>query len=147
MHSKTILFLPETETLHPAHSPASNVLPSMGWDKSVGIGARFADWTINDCGFDLRQGQGRAIAQAVSRWLPTAAVRGSGPGLSCEILWWTKWRWGRFSRSTSVPLPIFIPPIAPKIIIYHRGLYNRQYQGLRYLGTQSHPTNNKKIIR
>jgi hypothetical protein len=47
------------------------------------------------------------------------------------------------------PLPIFIPPIAPKIIfIYHRGLYYRpkwpQYQGLRYLGTQSHPTNNKK---
>jgi hypothetical protein len=32
------------------------------------------------------------------------------------------------------PLPIFIPPIAPKIIlIYHRGLYNwpkwPQYQG------------------
>jgi hypothetical protein len=30
-------------------------------------------------------------------------------------------------------------------------LYNRpkwpQYQGLRYLGTKSHPTNNKKIIK
>jgi hypothetical protein len=28
--------------------------------------------------------QGRAIAQAVSRWLPTAAVRGSSPGL---VMW------------------------------------------------------------
>jgi hypothetical protein len=27
---------------------------------------------------------GRAIAQAVSRWLPTAAVRGSSPGL---VIW------------------------------------------------------------
>jgi hypothetical protein len=24
------------------------------------------------------------------------------PGLSCGILWWTKWRWGRFSPNTSV---------------------------------------------
>jgi hypothetical protein len=40
-----------------------------------------------------------------------------------------------FLRVLGFPLPIFIPPIAPKIIlIYHRGLYNRpkwpQYQGL-----------------
>jgi hypothetical protein len=44
----------------------------------------------------------RAIAQVVSRWFPTAAVRGSRPGLSCGILWRTKWRWVRFSPSTSV---------------------------------------------
>jgi hypothetical protein len=48
------------------------------------------------------ENNGRAIAQAVSRWLPTAAVRGSKPGLSSGILWWTKWRWGQFSPSTSV---------------------------------------------
>jgi hypothetical protein len=46
--------------------------------------------------------QGRSIAQAVSRWLPTAAARGSSPGLVMWDLWWTKWRWGRFSPSTSV---------------------------------------------
>jgi hypothetical protein len=46
--------------------------------------------------------KGCVIAQAVSRWLPTAAVRGSRPGVSCGILWWTKWRWGRFCPSTSV---------------------------------------------
>jgi hypothetical protein len=30
---------------------------------------------------------GRAIAQAVSRWLPTAAARGSSPGLVMWVLW------------------------------------------------------------
>jgi hypothetical protein len=45
-----------------------------------------------------------------------------------------------FLRVLRSPLPNFIPPVAPNIIlIYHRGLYNRpkwpQYQGLRYLGT------------
>jgi hypothetical protein len=41
-------------------------------------------------------------------------------------LWWTKWSWGRFSPNTLVPLPIFIPPIAPQSsssIIW--GSYNR----------------------
>jgi hypothetical protein len=45
--------------------------------------------------------QGRAVAQAVNRWLPTAAapvrVRAGMWGL-----WWTKWHWGRLSPSTSV---------------------------------------------
>jgi hypothetical protein len=45
---------------------------------------------------------GRAIVQAVSRWLPTAAARGSSPGLVMWDMWWTKCRWGRFSPSTSV---------------------------------------------
>jgi hypothetical protein len=44
---------------------------------------------------------GRAVAQAVSRWLPTAAarvrIRAGNWGL-----WWTKRHWGRFSPSTSV---------------------------------------------
>jgi hypothetical protein len=31
--------------------------------------------------------RGRAIAQAVSRWLPTAAVRGSKPDLVMWDLW------------------------------------------------------------
>jgi hypothetical protein len=30
---------------------------------------------------NLAYGKGRAIAQAVNRWLPTAAVRGSKPDL------------------------------------------------------------------
>jgi hypothetical protein len=44
---------------------------------------------------------GFAVAQAVSRWLPTAAARVRvRPGV-CG-LWWTKRHWGRFSSSTSV---------------------------------------------
>jgi hypothetical protein len=41
-------------------------------------------------------------------------------------LWWTKWRWGRFSPSTSVSLSIFIPSTSsqsPLLIIW--GWYNR----------------------
>jgi hypothetical protein len=44
---------------------------------------------------------GRAVGQAVRRWLPTAAAR----VLVQEAmwgLWWTKRHWGRFSPSTSV---------------------------------------------
>jgi hypothetical protein len=37
-----------------------------------------------------RAADGRAIAQAVSRWLPTAAVRGSKPDLVMWDLWWDK---------------------------------------------------------
>jgi hypothetical protein len=44
---------------------------------------------------------GRAVAQAVSGWLPTTAarvrVRAAYGGL-----WWTKRHWGRFSPRTSV---------------------------------------------
>jgi hypothetical protein len=38
----------------------------------------------------LSNNQGRAIAQAVSRWLPTAAVQGSKPDLVMWDLWWDK---------------------------------------------------------
>jgi hypothetical protein len=63
--------------------------------------------------------QYRAIAQAVSRWLPTAAITGQ----VMWDLWWTKWHWGRFSLSTS------ISPANPQStncsIIIIRGWYNR----------------------
>jgi hypothetical protein len=45
--------------------------------------------------------KGRAIAQAVSRWLPTAVARVRSRVGSWDM-WWTKWHWGRFSPSTSV---------------------------------------------
>jgi hypothetical protein len=40
--------------------------------------------------FVTKQPCGRAIAQAVSRWLPTAAVRGSKPDMIMWDLWWDK---------------------------------------------------------
>jgi hypothetical protein len=43
---------------------------------------------------------GRAVAQAVSRWLPTAAAR-VRVRAACGGLWWTKRDWGRFSPNTS----------------------------------------------
>jgi hypothetical protein len=65
---------------------------------------------------------GRAIAQAVSRWLPNAAARGSSPGLVMWNLWWTKWRWGRFSPSTSVsPANLHSTTCSTITLIYHLG--------------------------
>jgi hypothetical protein len=56
---------------------------------------------------------GRAIAHAVSRWLPTAAA-GVRVRAGMWGLWWTKRHWGRFSPSTSVsPANHHIPPLAP----------------------------------
>jgi hypothetical protein len=65
---------------------------------------------------------GRAIAQAVSRWLPTAAAR----VWSCGICGGQSGAGAGFLRVLRFPLPIFIPPIAPQSpssIIW--GLYNR----------------------
>jgi hypothetical protein len=36
--------------------------------------------------YDLYNGTGRAIAQAVNNWFPTAAVRGSRPGLMWDFV-------------------------------------------------------------
>jgi hypothetical protein len=65
--------------------------------------------------------QGRAVAQAVSRWLATAAARVRARVWSCEIC-----GGAGFLRLLRFPLPIFIPPIAPQspsYIIW--SLYNR----------------------
>jgi hypothetical protein len=51
---------------------------------------------------------------------------GSSPGLVMWDLWWTRWRWGRFSPSTSVsPANLHSTSWSTIILIYHRGLYNR----------------------
>jgi hypothetical protein len=69
---------------------------------------------------------GRAIAQAVSRWLPTAAARVRARVWSCGICGAQSGGGAGFLRVLRFPLPIFIPPIAPKSpssIIW--GLYNK----------------------
>jgi hypothetical protein len=71
---------------------------------------------------------GRAIAQAVSRWVPNAAVRGSKPDLGMWDLWWEKLALGRFSPSTSVSPAIVVRSTNYSTItlIYHPGtMYNR----------------------
>jgi hypothetical protein len=90
---------------------------------------------------------GRAVAQAVIRWLPTAAqvrVRAGMWGL-----WWTKQHWGRFSPSASVS-PANQDSTNFSISIITRGWLNRPIDGRSAEWTQvdstPHYTNKKKQI-
>jgi hypothetical protein len=66
---------------------------------------------------------GRAIAQAVSPWLPTAAAQVRSRGLVKWDLWWTKWRWGRIYPSTSVsPANLHSTNCSTITLTYHLGL-------------------------
>jgi hypothetical protein len=69
---------------------------------------------------------GRAIAQVVNRWLPTAAARVWARIWSCEICGGQSGAGAGFLRVLRFPLPIFIlltAPQSPSSIIW--GLYNR----------------------
>jgi hypothetical protein len=70
---------------------------------------------------------GRAIAQADSRWLPTAVARVRARVWSCGFCGGQSDAEAGFLRVLRFPLPIFISPIAPQSsssII--RGWYNRR---------------------
>jgi hypothetical protein len=56
---------------------------------------------------------GRAIAQAVSRWLPTAAARVQSWVWSIGICGGQNGAGAGFLRVLRFPLPIFIPPNSP----------------------------------
>jgi hypothetical protein len=62
----------------------------------------------------LRSLKGRAIAQAVSRWLPTAAARVRARVCSSEICGGQSGAGAGFLQVLRFLLPIFIPPIAPQ---------------------------------
>jgi hypothetical protein len=57
---------------------------------------------------------GRAIAQAVSRWLPTAAARVRSRVWSSGIFGGQSGTGSGFLRVLRFPLEIFIPPITPQ---------------------------------
>jgi hypothetical protein len=62
----------------------------------------------------------RAIAQAVSRRLPTAAAWVRSQVKSCGICGGHSGTWANFFRELRFPLPILIAPTVPLIIIiYH----------------------------
>jgi hypothetical protein len=70
--------------------------------------------------------KGRAVAQAVSRWLPTAAARVRSRVWSSGICGRQSGAGAGFLRVLRFPLPIFIPPTVPQSpspIIW--GWYNR----------------------
>jgi hypothetical protein len=49
---------------------------------------------------------------------------------SSSGLWWTKWRWGRFSPSTSVsPANLYSPNFSTITITYHQGLVQSASSG------------------
>jgi hypothetical protein len=62
----------------------------------------------------LRGNVGRAIPQAVSRWLSTAAARVRSRVWSSRVCGRQSGAGAGFLRVLRFPLPIFIPPIAPQ---------------------------------
>jgi hypothetical protein len=95
------------------------------------------------------QRKGRAIAQAVSRWLPTAAAWVRARVRSCGICGEQSGTGAAFLRILRFPLPILTPPTAPHSSSIVRGWYSRPVSGRRTKWTQSHPTPRiiKKIQR
>jgi hypothetical protein len=95
------------------------------------ITAPRAVWEVRD--FLLKPFCFAAVATPPSHCLLQSKFRcshrggpGSRTGLVKWDLWWTKWRWGRFSPSNSVSLASLNSTNCSIItLIYHLGLYNR----------------------
>jgi hypothetical protein len=68
-------------------------------------------WKSQKIILSFTAGLNRAIVQAVSRWLPTAAAQVRSYGIYGE----QSGAGAGFLRGLRFPLPIFIPPIAPQL--------------------------------
>jgi hypothetical protein len=77
----------------------------------------------------LRVFLGRAIAQAVSRLLPTAAARVRAQVIWCGICGGQSGTKAGFLLVLRFPLPILSPPIAPHSSSVVRDWYNRPVSG------------------
>jgi hypothetical protein len=88
----------------------------------------------------LRPFFGCAIAQAVSRRLPTAAARDRAQISSCRICGGQSGTGGGFLRVFRCPPPFLIPPTATHSLSIIRSRYNRRVSDRRTKWTQSHPT-------
>jgi hypothetical protein len=96
-------------------------------------------WSYTQLTYELLY-VGRAIAQEVSRRLPTATARVRAQDRSCEICGGQSGTGTGFLRVLRFPLPILIPPTAPRWSSIVRDPLNRAIIGWLTTWTQSHPT-------
>jgi hypothetical protein len=94
------------------------------------------------CNISSKISLSRAIAQAVSRRLPTAAARVRTQLRSCGICCGQSGTGAGFLRVLRFPLPIRIPPVAPHSSSYHPGQQVSQLVAAVPSGLKSHPINN-----
>jgi hypothetical protein len=93
--------------------------------------------------------QGRTIAQAVSRRLPTAAARVQTRVWSCAIFCdGQKWRWGRFSSPRTSVSPANLHSICFSTIIFiiTRGWHNRSAVAAVPIASQTRIKKKKNLI-
>jgi hypothetical protein len=89
---------------------------------------------------------GRAIAQEVSRRIPTAAARVRALVRSCEICGGQSGTCADFLQVLQFPLPILIPPTALHSSSIIRGCYNRPISGQRTKRTVSPLPKKRKLL-
>jgi hypothetical protein len=91
----------------------------------------------------LHTGRGRAIVQAVSRRLPTAAARDRSQVRICGNCGGQSGTGAGFLRVLRFPLPILIPPTTPHSSSIIRGWNNRPNIGRRTSGLSLTPPQEK----
>jgi hypothetical protein len=107
---------------------------------SVKLGGLQAEAKSHD--LSSKEEERRAIAQADSRRLSTSAARARVQVKSCGICGGQSDTVAGFLRVLRFPLPILIPPTAPRSSLI-LGWYNRPVSSRRTEWTQCHPTPRK----